>query len=92
MRKFGKDAPEFMEFQIEGSKKTYKIPLAASLPVGDLMAMKEAGADNLFEVQVKILRKHIGDVVDDLPIATVSAILKAWGEESNGQGASVGES
>ena len=41
MRKFGKDSPEFFVFQIEGSKKTYKIPLAASLTIKQIKAFEK---------------------------------------------------
>ena len=51
MRQFAKDAPEFFVFQMEGSEKTYRIPLAASMPVKTLMKMQ-----NGFEGQVEILK------------------------------------
>ena len=33
MRKFGTDAPEFLEFTLGDSEKVYKMPLAASMPM-----------------------------------------------------------
>ena len=45
-----------------------------------------------FTTQVKMLRTYMGDVVDTLPVGTLSGILQAWGEESAHVGASVGES
>lgn len=87
MREFSKDAPEFFIFRMEDSEKTYKIPLAASMPVKILMKMKEG-----FEGQLEILEKYMGSDVDDLTATEASEILKAWSEASKEQGASVGES
>ena len=87
MRTFGNDKPEFFVFQIEGSEEVYKIPLAASMPSKILLGLRGD-----FESQIEMLRKYMGDIVDDIPATTLSEILKAWSEESRGQGASVGES
>lgn len=87
MRKFGTDAPEFFVFQIEGSEEVYKIPLAASMPSKVLLDLRGD-----FASQVEMLRKYMGDIVDEISATTLSDILKAWSEESRGQGASVGES
>ena len=87
MRTFGTDKPEFFIFQIEGSEEVYKIPLAASMPSKILLDLRGD-----FESQIEMLRKYMGDIVDDIPATTLSEILKAWSEESRGQGASVGES
>lgn len=93
MRSFGKDAPEFFSFQITGDKKVYKVPLAASMPYSVLKKMQNAkGDDGKFDAQVDMLRKYMGDVVDDLDAMTLGSILKAWAEASNSQGAEVGES
>lgn len=93
MRSFGNDAPEVFRFQIKGDKKVYEVPLVASMPYSVLKKMKDArGEENRFSTQVDMLRKYMGDVVDDLDPATLSDILKAWAEESKQQGAKVGES
>ena len=93
MRKFGKDAPELFSFQLQGDKNVYKIPLASSMPYSLLRKMyKHQGDEDEFDVQVEILRKYMGDVVDELDATTLSDILKAWGEASREQGAEVGES
>ena len=93
MRQFGKDAPDFFCFQIKGDKKTYKIPLAASMPYSILKQMQDhSNAPDEFDVQVDMLRKYIGSVVDELSATTLSDILKAWSEESSKQGATMGES
>lgn len=93
MRKFGKDAPEFFCFQIADDKKVYKVPLAASMPYSILKRMQDASGDeSKFDAQVEMLRKYMGDSVDDLDVVTLSDILKAWAKESGGQGAEVGES
>ena len=93
MRKFGIDAPDFFAFQLEDDDTIYKIPIAGSMPVKELMKMsKAAGGENLFIAQLEMLNKYMGDVVFDLPASTVGEILRAWDAESNGRGASVGES
>ena len=93
MRKFGVDAPKMFCFQLEGDDTVYKIPLAASMPLDKMLALSKArGKSEQFEIQIKILAEYVGDVVYTLPTGLVSDILRAWGEESNGQGASVGES
>ena len=90
MRKFTKDAPEFFAFQIEGDKKTYKIPLAASMTNKQILEFNEIG-DNYFK-QIKWLKGFMGDAVDDLTAAETGAILRAWADASKEQGASAGES
>lgn len=90
MRKFGKDSPEFFAFQIEGSEKTYKIPLAASMTIKQIKAFQTAG-DDFFE-QIEWLKEFMGEVVEDLTASETSAILHAWAEASKEQGATAGES
>lgn len=93
MRKFGKTKEVFFEFQIEGKKKTYKIPIAASMPITTMLYLKEQDAKGKgLEAQIEMLRKYMGDDVDTLPAETITEILKAWAEESKEYGASVGES
>lgn len=93
MRTFGKRIIKYFEFQLEDDEQIYRIPLAASLPYGLLNEMSEAaGTSDRFTAQVKMLREYMGDVVDTLPVGTLSGILQAWGEESTRTGATVGES
>lgn len=95
MRKFGVEAKEYLSFQLEGSDEIYQIPLAASMPVSVLLSMQDAegrGGDDGFRAQINMLRKYMGDVVDDLSAGTVADILQAWSKESQSQGATVGES
>lgn len=92
MRTFSKNNTEYFEFQLEGEKKTYRIPIAASMPYSVLKKMREASSDEQFPAQVNMLRKYMGDVVDDLSAGTLSDILRAWSDESREAGASVGES
>ena len=93
MRTFGKELTEYFEFQLEDDEKVYRIPLAAAMPFGLLDEMsKAANTEDRFTAQVNMLRKYMGDVVDDLPVGVLSDILKAWGEESTKAGASMGES
>ena len=90
MRKFGKDSPEFFAFQIEGSEKTYKIPLAASMTIRQIKAFEKTEG-GLYE-QIEWLKEFMGDVVEDLTASEASAILHAWAEASKEQGATAGES
>ncbi len=87
MRRFRTDKPEFFAFQIEDSEKVYKIPLAAHIPYPVLKLI-----DNGFEGQYELLRKYMGDDIDDIPTGMVSDIIKAWNDASKEQGASPGES
>lgn len=93
MRKFGKDKPELMKFQIEGSDKVYAIPLAASLPAADLIEMSEADGDDVkaFKFMFKLLKRYMGDDADNLTASEISDIIAAWNQESEKQGAEVGE-
>ena len=90
MRQFGKDTPEFFCFQLEGKKKTYKIPLAASLSNDDLFAFEDSEGD--YRKQVEWLARFMGDDIKSLTPYETSEIIKAWAEESRGQGAEAGES
>ena len=93
MRKFGKEAAKVFEFQIEGSEKVYAIPLAASLPSAELLKLREADEKGEgFLAQREMLRKYMGDIVDNLSVATLGEIFKAWAEESTAQGEDPGES
>lgn len=93
MRTFGRELTEYFEFQLEGDDKTYRIPLAAAMPFGMLDKMSKAiSTEDRFTTQVDMLRKYLGDIVDELPVGVISNILQAWVEESAKAGASVGES
>ena len=93
MRTFGRELTEFFEFQLEGDDKTYRIPRAAAMPFGVLNKIQKASkTEDSLAIQVEMLRKYMGDVVDELPVGVISGILQAWVEESAKAGASVGES
>lgn len=92
MRTFGEHKVEYFEFQLEGEEQIYKIPVAASMPFAVLNEMRIADNDERFPVQVEMLRKYMGDVVDTLSAQVLSDIILAWSEESKKAGASVGES
>ena len=93
MRTFGRELTEYFEFQLEGDDKTYRIPLAAAMPYGVLNKISKASkSEDSLAIQVDMLRKYMGDVVDELPVGVISGILQAWVEESAKAGASVGES
>jgi hypothetical protein len=92
MRKFGTDAPEFLSFTLGDDDTVYNLPLAASLPMSTLLDLQEAAAKGEAErYQLELLRTYIGDKVDSLTVADVTAIYQAWNEESAKQGATAGE-
>ena len=90
MRSFSNDAPEFFVFKIEGSKKIYKIPVAASLNNKQLVELQEASED--YAKQLDWLRQFIGSAADELTPKTTTDILQAWAQASRDSGASPGES
>ena len=93
MRTFGVGKTEYFEFMLEGDDKVYKIPLAASMPFGVLNEMNEArDTDGSVPAQIRMLRKYMGDVVDELSAGVLSDIMRAWSEECVNSGASMGES
>ena len=93
MRKFGAEARQYFEFQLEGSDKVYQIPLAASMPASTLLMLQNADRrGDGFEGQMEMLRRYMGDDAEELTAGTASQILEAWALESTNQGASVGES
>ncbi len=92
MRTFGKRKIEYFEFKLEGNDRVYGIPLAANMPYSTLKEMNEAEEDARFDIQVEMLRKHMGNVVDELTAGELSDILKAWADACQAEGASVGES
>lgn len=90
MRLFGKDAPDFFVFQLEGSEDIYKIPLAGSMTNRELMAFQDTEGN--YPKQVEWLRGFIGDAVDDMTPVQTGDILRAWSKETRTQGADPGES
>lgn len=91
MRQFGKDAPEFFSFQIEGSDEVYKIPLAGSMTNREIMAFEDTDGD--YRKQVEWLKTFLGDMVDDMTPAQTGDILRVWSQASREeQGATPGES
>lgn len=93
MRTIGVKTVGSFEFKLENNDTVYKVPFAADLPYSVLQQIRETvNTDDRFPAQVEMLRKYMGDVVDDLSAGTLSEILTAWGEESMEAGASVGES
>lgn len=94
MRKFGTDAPQFMEFTLGGSEKVYSIPLAASMPMDTLIELQEAaakGGPESLRFQMELLRRYIGDAADTLTAGAMTEIYSAWNEESAKTGATLGE-
>lgn len=99
MRTFGKDSPEFMEFKVEGDKKTYRLPLAGSIKAEFNVRLFEAGradeADREYLTQRLILdmfRFYLGDeFADAVDADTMLAIWNAWLEEGRKANQDAGE-
>jgi len=94
MRKFGTDAPEFLEFQLGEGDEIYRLPLAASMPMEKMVGLQEAvnkGQAESLRYQLDLLRGYIGDAADALTAGDMTAIFTAWSEESAKQGATPGE-
>lgn len=95
MRRFGTDKPQFFCFNIGESDKVYKMPLAASLPAKEILAMQKAyktSDEDAFEYQCSMIEHYVGDTYSELTANDIGEIFKAWNEESTRIGASVGES
>lgn len=93
MRTFGTKITNFFEFKLEGYDTVYRIPLAPEVPYTILNKLyAESASRESFNKQIEMLRKYMGDVVDELSAATLTDILQAWMEESNSTGITVGES
>lgn len=90
MRTFGKDKPEFFCFQLEGSEKVYKIPLAASMTNEEALEFSEIAGD--YRRQIEWLRRYMGDAVNNLTVGDTAAIFTEWNKESQTQGVTSGES
>lgn len=94
MRKFGTDAPEFMEFTLGGGETVYKLPLAAGLPMDTVIELQEAsekGGAAALRYQMDLLRRYMGPDVEALTVGQVREIYSAWTEESARAGATPGE-
>lgn len=90
---FGQGKIEYFEFQLEGEEEIYGIPLAPYMPIGLIEEMNKADTDgDALRLQIKILRKYMGERADDLPISMLKEIIVAWSEASAESGATVGES
>ena len=82
---------EVLEVQIKD--KTYQIPLATSLPykkVKSLMKLaKSTNEEEQLDAFVDFFKEHIPeDVVDELPMSSLTALAKAWAgvtEKESGQ-------
>ena len=91
MREYSTDSPDFFVFKVDG--KTYKIPTLASMPVEMLREMNDADKrGESFEWQLGMLKKYMGDVVEQLPGGVVRDILHDWSLETKKSGADAGES
>ena len=94
MRTFGTDSPRFMVFKLGDDETTYRLPLAASMPMTDLLALSDAankGGAHVLRAQLDLLRKHIGDRAETMTASEVAEVFIAWNEESASDGARVPE-
>ena len=79
-------------------EKTYTIPLASALPykkVKHLLKISNAkDTDEQIGVFLEFFKQYIPeDVLDELPMASLTALAKAWGDTSDASGdSSLGES
>lgn len=93
MRKFGTEAAQYFDFQIEGSDKVYHIPLAVYMPASILLMMQDSDKrGDGFAGQMTMLRKYMGDDADELSAGMATQILTEWAEASQEAGVSAGES
>ena len=86
-----RDEAKYFEFQIEGSKKTHRIPLAAYLPYPFVRRMIDEDAGKSFPIA--LIHEYCPDIEEDanLTFGTVTAVYKAWEEASKEDGLSMGE-
>ena len=92
MRTFGEEK-KYFEFALEGDDKVYKIPLAQYIPMASVLMMREADKrDDSLIGQTNLLRRYMGDVVDEISSSMVANIINAWVDASADAGASPGES
>jgi hypothetical protein len=90
MLKLKKNAKDF-EFQIEGSKTTYRLPAITSLPITDILEIQklakhfnddgeidEGYETDALELFVNIIRKNEPDVLDQLSYEQFSYLLEAY--------------
>ncbi|MBQ6373435.1 MAG: hypothetical protein IJJ45_02990 [Clostridia bacterium] len=94
MRHFGRKTPKYMEFTLGDDETIYKMPLAASMSADMVEKYEPAftAGEHRFQAQVDMLRDFLGDIAGTLTSEEIAEILTAWAEESQSQGASVGES
>jgi len=87
---------KMFEFQVEGSKKTYKIPAVASLPINDILAIQKLAkhlnnADesdqeyetDALELFVNIIQKNEPEVLDLLSYEQFAYLLEAYFNDMN---------
>ena len=86
-----RDEAKYFEFQIEGSKKVHRIPLAAYLPYPFISRMLTEDADKSFAIA--LLHEFCPEVESDanLSFGTVMAVYQEWEKASKEDGLSMGK-
>ena len=87
-----RDEQRMFEFKLEGSKKVYRIPLAAYLPYPFMRKMLTVDSDQSFALA--LLHEFCPELENDESVSfgTVNAIFEAWQEASRNDGVEAGES
>lgn len=82
-----KTKPETFDFQLEGSKKTYHVPVMSSLPLAQVLRLKELNTDDpdpfdLLAVIRDVFDEFAPGVVDGLTAEQLSILFQAYTEAS----------
>ena len=97
--KLGNEVGRHLEVHIEGVKKSYRIPLANSLKMGDAMALRrvtklpkkqrdEGFLDAFYEIVCRYVPQKY---IDGLSMEEFSQLVEAWNDASNEDGVGLGE-
>lgn len=87
------------DFQIEGSKKVYHVPVLSALPVSTLMKARDLKdidddaerAEKTYDFFYDIFRDEVPEVLDILIPDDLRDLFAAYAEASNTPAASAGE-
>ena len=80
---YTKEKKETLEVRL--NDKTYQIPLAGNMSVKDFKELRKALKTEDEGMMIDFLARYMGsEVVESLPMSALTAVIKAWGEASNG--------
>ena len=80
-----KTTPKTFDFRIEGTKKTYKVPLLDQLPMEYIKkaGMLQGGSDDdAFEYVNDLFEKYAPGVIDSLNAEQYKALVEGYFEQS----------